>query len=130
MIRTQPPRKIAIATIKADLAWLRSVQDTINHDHVEIHNFRDQQQGLRFIDTAFPEIVALGLGIPEFDALGTLERIFRASTQVQMAVLTVPECINNAIEVTTLGPAEYKTRPLSLRDLCDRIWSMRYRVGK
>ncbi|GEM_PF-2706409 len=121
-----PPRRITLATLMADSTWLRSIQAAVNPDHVDIHSFRDRKQALQFVDTQLPEIVALGLGVPEFDALGTLDHLLGSSTKVRMAILTLPDCGKNAIEVTRLGPSDYKTRPLSTRDLCDRLWSLRY----
>jgi len=126
----QPPLKLTMATLMADPTWLRCVNDAINHDHVEIHSFRDRKQALQFIDTTLPEIVVLGLGVPEFDALGTVEQVLGGFAKIKMAILTVPECSSNAIEVTRLGPSDYKTKPLSVRDLRDRIWSMRYAIGQ
>jgi len=125
-----PPRRIILATLMADATWLRCVQDSVNRDHVEIHSFRDRTQGLQFIEHALPEIVAIGLGVPEFDALGTLDQLLGGLAKVKMAILTLPDCRNNAIEVTRYCPSDYKTRPLSVRDLCDRIWTMRYVVGQ
>lgn len=130
MHNLEPPLKITIATLMADPAWLRCVNEAINQDHVEVHSFRDRKQALQFIDNALPEIVALGLGIPEFDALGTIEQVLGGFAKVKMAILTLPGCSSNAIEVTRLGPSDYKTKPLSLRDLRDRLWSMRYAIGR
>jgi DNA-binding response OmpR family regulator len=125
-----PPRRITMATLMADPTWLRCVQEGVNPDHLEIQSFRDRQQALQFIDSALPEIVALGLGVPEFDALGTLDQLLGGMAKVRMAILTLPDCRNNAIEVTRHGPSDYKTRPLSVRELCDRLWSMRYVIGQ
>lgn len=121
-----PPRKITLATLMADQTWLRCLQNAINPDHVEIHSFRDRNHALQFIDNTLPEIVALGLGVPEFDALGTLDRLLADAGRVKMAILTLPDCGHNAIEVTRHGPSNYKTKPLSIRDLGDRLWSLRY----
>ena len=125
-----PPRRITLATLMADPTWLRCVQDALNPDHVEIQSFRDRKQAVQFIENALPEIVAIGLGVPEFDALGTLDQLLGGLAKVKMAILTLPDCRNDAIEVTRYGPSDYKTRPLSVRELCDRLWSMRYVVGQ
>ncbi len=116
---------ITIAAIKADRDWLRYVENAVSRDDVQIRRFSDRQQGIRFVKEMLPQIVVVGLGRPDFDALGTLDQLLLSSRRVQMAILTVPDCVNNAIEVIRLGPSHYKTSPLSLREFCHRLCCMK-----
>jgi DNA-binding NtrC family response regulator len=88
---------------------------------VEVVGFTDPILGLEAIERNHPDIVLLGLNMPELNGLEVLERIMQIAPGTDVILTTRDYSTESAVRAIQMGASDYWTKPLDLERLHGRL---------
>ena len=88
---------------------------------LSVHSVATTEEALEFLDRSPVDIVITDLKVPLLGGLELLRRLRANYPQVAVVVLTQYGTIENAIEATRLGAADYLTKPFHIEDLRSKL---------
>jgi DNA-binding response OmpR family regulator len=104
---------------------LCGVLERAGHD---VREAADGRAGLRNLYAAAPDLVILGVEMPELDGWATLERI-RDLTDVPVLMLTMRETELECVRGLRGGADDYVVKPIGRQELVARVHALLRRAG-
>lgn len=87
---------------------------------VELVSASEGQKGLELVETEFPDIVILDLGLPDIDGLDVLRQI-RSFSNVPLIILTVRGEEIDKVKGLELGADDYIVKPFAPAEFLSRV---------
>ena len=86
----------------------------------EMISTSEGQKGLELVETEFPDIVILDLGLPDMDGIDVLQQI-RSFSNVPLIILTVRGEEVDKVKGLEMGADDYVVKPFALAEFLARV---------
>jgi DNA-binding NtrC family response regulator len=110
-----------LVVIDDDPAAIELVRCALESRRVDVIGFTNPVLGLESIERDCPDIVLLGLNMPEFNGLEVLERIMQIAPSTDVILTTADYSTESAVRAIQMGASDYWTKPLDLDRLHVRL---------
>ena len=81
------------------------------HEGFQVQSFKEGSEALTALQSMFPEIVLLDLGLPDIDGMMMIPAILEKSPCTRIIVLTGDDSVRNAVKALQLGARHYLVKP-------------------
>ena len=120
----EQPSAVTVLIVDDEVTTRHLCRDVVADAGLRTRTASTTEQALDILEQFDVDIVITDLRVPEIGGLGLLKRIREAYPQTAVIVLTQYGTIENAVEATRMGAADYVTKPFhvpELRGKLDRV---------
>jgi DNA-binding NtrC family response regulator len=110
-----------LVVIDDDPAAIALVRGALESRRVDVIGFTNPLLGLEAIERDRPDIVLLGLSMPELNGLEVLGRIMQMAPSTDVILTTGDYSTESAVRAIQMGASDYWTKPLDLDRLHRRL---------
>lgn len=111
----------ALVVIDDDPTAIDLVRGALESRRVDVIGFTSPALGLESVERDRPDIVLLGLKMPDLNGLEVLERIMQVAPSTDVILTTEDYSTESAVRAIQMGATDYWTKPLDLDRLHSRL---------
>jgi DNA-binding NtrC family response regulator len=120
-LSSQQPSPVTILIVDDEDATRNLCRDVVADAGLRARSASTTEQALEVLDQYPIDLVITDLRVPQIGGLELLKRVREIYPQTAVIVLTQYGTIENAVEATRMGAADYVTKPFHVPELRNKI---------
>ena len=123
VVETELERPAALTALIVDdeITTRDLCRDVVTESGLRVRTASTTEQALEILDQFPVDILITDLRVPQIGGLELLKRVRESYPQTAVMVLTQYGTIENAVEATRMGAADYVTKPFHVPDLRSKL---------